>query len=85
MAKLNNVRDLLSLAVNLNQLLHQFDVKNAFFHGDLEEEICMDVSPGYVATSGKVVCKLQRTLYGLKQSHRAWFRWLSLAMMKYGF
>lgn len=67
-AKLNTIRVLLSLAMNLDWPLHQFDVKNAFLHEDLEEEIYMDVPPRYVATSGKVVCKLQRTLYGLKQS-----------------
>jgi hypothetical protein len=85
-AKLNSVRVLLSLAANLDWPLHQFDVKNAFFHGDLEEEVYMDVPPGYTTTSEvKVVCKLQRALYGLKQSPRAWFGRFSLAMKKYGF
>lgn len=46
-AKLNIVRVLLSLAANFDWLLHQFDVNNAFLHGDLKEEICMDVPPGY--------------------------------------
>ena len=85
-AKLNTVKVLLSLAANLNWPLHQFDVKNAFLHGDLEEEIYMDVSLGYMANSkDKIVCKLQRTLYGLKQSPKAWFGRLNSAMRKYGF
>ena len=42
-AKLNSVRILLSLAANLNWPLHQFDVKNAFLHGDLAEEFYMDI------------------------------------------
>ena len=68
-AKLNTVRVLLSLAANLDWPLHQFDVKNAFLHGDLEEDIYMDIPSGYVAnTEGNIVYKLQRTLYGLKQS-----------------
>ncbi|XP_078169133.1 uncharacterized protein LOC144563490 [Carex rostrata] len=46
-AKLNFVRVLLSLAANLDWPLHQFDVKNAFMHGDLKEEIYMDIPPGY--------------------------------------
>ena len=65
-AKLNTVRVLLSLAVNLDWPLHQFDVKNAFLHGDLEEEVYMDIPPGYSVTTGtNEVCKLQRALYDL--------------------
>ena len=84
-AKVNNTRVLLSLAANLDQLLLQFDVENAFLHGDLEEEIYMDIPPGYIEMFGKTVCKLQHIMYGLKQSLRAWFRCLSLAMRKQGF
>lgn len=46
-AKLNTVQVILSLATNFDQPLHQFDVKNAFLHGDLEEEIYLDMPPGY--------------------------------------
>ena len=67
-AKLNTVRVLLSFAANLDWPLLQFDVKNVFLHGDLEEEIYVDISPRYIETYSKTVCKLQRTLYGLKQS-----------------
>ncbi|WJZ97833.1 hypothetical protein VitviT2T_016408 [Vitis vinifera] len=71
---------------NLDWPLHQLDVKNVFLHGDLEEEIYMDIPPGYTATSeAKITCRLQRALYGLKQSPRAWFGRLSSTMRKYGF
>ena len=50
-AKLNTVRVMLSLLANLDWPLHQLDVKNAFLHGDLEEEVYMDISPGYMAAS----------------------------------
>ena len=60
-AKLNTIRVLLSLAANLDWPLHQFDVKNAFLHGDLEEEIYMDVPPGYQhSESIEKVCKLEK-------------------------
>ncbi|CAL2249944.1 unnamed protein product [Prunus armeniaca] len=45
-AKINTIWVLLSLAANLNWPLHQFDVKNAFLHGDLKEEDYMDSPPG---------------------------------------
>ena len=84
-AKLNTVRVLLSLAANLDWPLHQFDMKNAFLHGDLKEEVYMDIPPGYMSSSSGIVCRLQRALYGLKQSPCAWFGRFSKAMRKYGF
>ncbi|KAF5950988.1 hypothetical protein HYC85_012981 [Camellia sinensis] len=72
--------------VNLDWPLHQFDVKNAFLYGDLEEEVYMDIPPGFedLQTKGKV-CRLRKSLYGLKQSPRAWFERFNQAMVKYGF
>ncbi|WVZ95817.1 hypothetical protein U9M48_041533 [Paspalum notatum var. saurae] len=73
-AKMNTVRTLISCAVNFGWPLHQMDVKNAFLHGDLQEEVYMEIPPGFAGsqTIGKV-CKLNKSLYGLKQSPRAWF------------
>ena len=85
-AKMNTIRVLLSLVVNHDWPLRQFDVKNAFLHGDLEEEVYMDIPPGYGAanSSGKV-CRLRKALYGLKQSPRAWFGRFTQVMKKYGY
>jgi hypothetical protein len=58
---------LLSLATNLDWSLHQFGMKNAFLHGDLEEDVYMDIPLGYfMTTKTNEVCKLQQALYGLK-------------------
>ena len=50
-AKLNTVRVLLSLVTNLDWPLHQLDVKNTFLHGDLKEEVYMDIPPGCLSSS----------------------------------
>ena len=60
-AKMNTIRILISLAVNLNWELHQFDVKNAFLYGDLEEEIYKRTHPGYELVGNKTkVCKMKK-------------------------
>ena len=73
-AKLNSVRIFLSLVANCNWPLHQLDVKNAFLNGELEEEVFMSLPPGFEEELGRnKVCRLKKSLYGLKQSPRAWF------------
>lgn len=73
-SKINTIRVLLSLAANQDWPVRQFVGKNDFLHGDLTEEVYMSLPLGYVATSTtEVVCKLKKSLYGLKQSPRAWF------------
>ncbi|BBG95254.1 HXXXD-type acyl-transferase family protein [Prunus dulcis] len=82
-AKLNTVCVLLSLAANHDWPMLQFDVKNAFLHGDLKKEIYMDPPPSIPVTSKEgMVCKLRKCLYGLKQSPRAWFRRFAASMRK---
>jgi Reverse transcriptase (RNA-dependent DNA polymerase) len=83
-AKLNSVRVLLSLAANFDWSLHQFDVKNVFLHGDLKEEIYMEIPRYRYSGSGNKVCKLEKTLYDLKQSLRAWFGRFCRAMKPMG-
>ena len=73
--------------MNLDWPLQQFDVKNAFLHGDLTEEIYMELPPGCTGTDrnkGKV-CKLKKSLYGLKQSPRAWFVRFTKLMKAFGY
>ena len=71
MAKLNIVRVLLSMKVNLDWPLQQLDVKKAFLIGDLEEEVYMDSPLGFEGRFQSRVCNLKKSLYGLKQYPRA--------------
>ena len=73
-AKIASVRLLLSMAAMCSWPLYQLDIKNAFLHGDLADEVYMEQLPGFVAQGeSSLACKLRRSLYGLKQSPRAWF------------
>jgi len=64
-AKITTIRMLLAMAAMRHWPLHQLDIKNAFLHGDLEEEIFMEQPPGFVAQGEYgLVCKLHRSFYG---------------------
>jgi len=64
---MNTVRIILSLAAHCGWAMHQFDVKNVFFLGSLEEEVYIEIPPDYgVVNEGNKVCKLKKTLYDLK-------------------
>ena len=68
---MNTVRILLSLVANHGWSLQQLDVKNAFLHGELDEEIYMEVPPGFESKKNKVY-RLKKTFYDLKQSPKTW-------------
>ena len=61
------------------------DVKNAFFHGDLKEDIYMTTPPGLFSSPTSIVCKLKRSLYGLKQAPRAWFEIFKSTLLRFSF
>ena len=61
------------------------DIKNVFLHEDLAEEVYIEQPPGFVAQGESgLVCKLRRSLYGLKQSPRAWFSRFISAVQEFG-
>lgn len=69
-AKMTTFRTLLAIAVRNNLHIHQMDVKTAFLNGNLREEIYMRQPEGF--ENGNLVCKLNKSLYGLKQASRMW-------------
>ena len=71
--RFSSIRALLAYAVQNDVLIHQMDVVTAFLNGNLEEEIYMEQPDGYIQPGKEnLVCKLQKSLYGLKQSPRCW-------------
>ncbi|KAE8686500.1 cytochrome P450 71A9-like [Hibiscus syriacus] len=69
-----------------NLHLEQLDVKTAFLHGDLEEEIYMRQPEGFIETDKKnLVCRLKKSLYGLKQAPRQWYKKFDSFMSSSGF
>eukprot|EP00253_Pinus_taeda_P029567 PITA_29567 len=84
-AKMNSIRLVLSLAASLKWEVHQMDVKSAFLHGDLHEEIYMEQPIGFVQTDSSLVCRLKKSLYGLKQAPRAWYAKMDSFLLESGF
>ncbi|KAJ9555155.1 LOW QUALITY PROTEIN: hypothetical protein OSB04_009769 [Centaurea solstitialis] len=80
------IRTVLSISISRNWPIHQFDVKNAFLHGDLTETVYMRQPPGYVNNSfPDHVCRLRKALYGLKQAPRAWYHRFAVYVSSLGF
>ncbi|WRX26121.1 Reverse transcriptase [Theobroma cacao] len=86
------VRCLLTVVAARNWKLHQFDVNNAFLHGDLAEEVYMKIPQGFarngehrVCRLQKSLCRLQKSLYGLRQASRNWYKKFTSSFIAIGY
>ena len=85
-AKFSSIRSLLALAAHYDLEVHQMDVKTAFLNGDLEEDIYMVQPEGFVVKGKEAwMCKLNKSLYGLKQASRAWYQKMDQALQNLEF
>lgn len=76
----------LHIATVMQWDIKQMDVKNAFLHGDLCETVYVRQPAGFVdKANSDHVCLLHKSLYGLKQSLRAWFDKFSTYLLEFGF
>nr|GEU53750.1 zinc finger, CCHC-type [Tanacetum cinerariifolium] len=85
-ARISTIRLLLALAAIHDLVIHQMDVKIAFLNGDLDEKIYMKqpevfVMPGHESK----VCKLKKSLYGLKQALKQWHQKFDDVVLSNGF
>ena len=70
---LKSIKILLSIAAVLDYEIWQMDFKTTFLNGHLEENIYMQQQDGFTQKGQEqIVCKLQRSIYGLKQASRSW-------------
>ncbi|KAL6335764.1 hypothetical protein AAG906_039527 [Vitis piasezkii] len=84
-AKLTTLRYLLTVAASRNWYIHQLDVHNAFLHGNLQEEVYMTPPPGLRRQGENLVCRLHKSIYGLKQASRNWFSTFTATVKSAGY
>lgn len=85
-ARMDTIRTILATAAQNSWIVYQLDVKSAFLHGVLTEDVYIQQPKGYVVEGHEdSVYKLQKALYGLKQAPRAWFSRIEEYFLKAGF
>ncbi|KAL8097695.1 hypothetical protein AgCh_030709 [Apium graveolens] len=85
-ALLKSIRILLAISAYYGYEIWQMDVKMAFLNGELEEEVSMTQSEGFLSKGNEhLVCKLLRTIYGLRQASRRWNIHFDETIKEFGF
>ncbi|KAL4323895.1 hypothetical protein GQ457_11G003570 [Hibiscus cannabinus] len=86
-AKMTSFKLLLALAAVNDWRMLQLDVNNAFLNGMLDEKVYMKLPLGYMTevSGDNLVCKLHKSIYGLKQASRQWFHAFSQVVLRFGF
>ena len=85
-ARLDTVRMVIATATQKGWKIFQLDVKSAFLHGQLSEQVFVDQPRGYEKKGNEhLVYQLHKALYGLKQAPRAWFSRIKAHFIKEGF
>lgn len=81
--RVESIRLLLSIASDRHKRVRMYDVKTAFLHGKLDNEIYMKAPDGY-EYGENIVCKLKKSIYGLNQAEKCWNEYLTEVMLKRG-
>jgi hypothetical protein len=85
-ARITSICILMALASIYDLYVHQIDVKTAFLNGDLDEEVYMEQPEGFILPNNeKKVCKLVKSLYGLKQTPKQWHEKFDTVILSNGF
>ena len=85
-SKNDSFRIIMAFVAHFNLELHQMDVKTAFLNGNLEEEVYMEQPEGFKkGNTNKLVCKLKKLIYGLKQASRQWYLKFNRIITSFGF
>ena len=84
--RFESIRSIVGLGIQHKLQLHQMDVSTAFLHGELTEEVYMRQPEGFIEPGKEhLICRLKRSIYGLKQSPRCWNHTLHTQLKTMGF
>jgi hypothetical protein len=85
-ARLTTIRTLIAVTASYGLIIHQMDVKTTFLNGELDEKIYMDQPEGFIEDGQEnKVCRLIKSLYGLKQALKQWHEKFDNTLIVAGF